>query len=66
MKSLILVAVVAACLFTAAPVRSEDSACELRCSITYTAEVRKCEHEPACLQQAHQKYDACAAKCGKR
>lgn len=43
---------------------SNDSACELQCSIVYTREVRACEHEPSCMHQAREKYDACAQRCG--
>lgn len=59
MKTLIL----AVALLLAAG-RTADTACELQCSIVYTREVRACEHQPECLRQAHQKYDACVEHCG--
>lgn len=59
MKALICIAVILASLTG----HAANSQCELRCSLAYTVDVRRCEHEPNCLQTAHQKYDACAARC---
>jgi hypothetical protein len=62
----LVLATIAIVLWTTGARPSMDGPCELRCSIAYTAEVRACEHEPGCLQQAHQKYDACVQRCEKK